>query len=68
MVLVRVTASGRKVFLRLTRRIKALHRAQWQHLDSRELAQLSRLLAKALWGTESDGVVRHPLAADARKP
>ena len=67
-VLVRVTASGRKVFLRLTRRIKALHRTQWQHLEQGELAQLSRLLAKALWGTESDGAIRHPLAVDAQKP
>lgn len=66
-VLVRVTALGRRVYLRLSRRIKALHREQWRHLDSKELAQLNGLLAKAMWGAEADGSVRHPLT-DAGRP
>ena len=60
-VLVRVTATGRDVYLRLTRRVKALHREQWSHLSTKELAELNRLLAKALWGAEADRQGRHPL-------
>jgi len=66
-VLVRVTEQGRRVFLRLSQKIKALHRQQWQHLAPKELSQLNRLLAKAMWGADADGVVRHPLAGDTGK-
>jgi DNA-binding MarR family transcriptional regulator len=61
-VLVRITTAGRDLFLRLTRQIKALHRTQWSHLDQHELGELTRLLAKALWGAA--GASRHPLASD----
>jgi DNA-binding MarR family transcriptional regulator len=64
-VLVRVTAAGRDAFVRLTRRIKALHREQWKQLETAELRQLNLLLAKALRGEGTTGSVRHPLIADA---
>jgi DNA-binding MarR family transcriptional regulator len=64
-VLVRATRAGREVFVRLTRRIKELHRAQWAALDLRELRELHRLLNKVLWGAGS-GETRatHPLMSD----
>jgi len=64
-VLVRMTPAGRDVFVRLTRKVKALHREQWNHLSVRELGELSGLLAKALWGAEAAPVTRHPLVAGA---
>lgn len=64
-VLVRVTPAGRDVFLRLTRRIQALHRQQWQHLSEQELGQLNRLLAKAVWGDAQASGARHPLVERA---
>ena len=48
-VLVKPTASGQRVFERLTGEIKALHRQQWSALDTEELRQLIALLNKALW-------------------
>jgi DNA-binding MarR family transcriptional regulator len=60
-VLVRVTPAGRDVFVRLTRRVKELHRAQWHHLSPGELGELNRLLAKALSGAEASASTRHPL-------
>jgi DNA-binding MarR family transcriptional regulator len=47
-VLVRLTKTGREVYLRLTRRIQALHREQWNALSTAELKELRRLLAKVL--------------------
>lgn len=61
-VLVRITESGRDVFVRLTARIRSLHREQWERLDVAELAELNRLLRKALWGEEATEA-RHPLVA-----
>lgn len=48
-VLVRPTPAGRRLFERLTKEIKALHRRQWAALDADELHQLIGLLNKALW-------------------
>lgn len=62
-VLVRVTAAGRAVFVRLTAKVKALHRSQWSHLSLKELTDLNRLLAKALWGAKATAEERHPLAS-----
>jgi len=64
-VLVRVTEAGRDVFLRLTRRIQALHREQWSVLTPAELAELRRLLVKVQWGDTAARDKMHPLAADA---
>jgi len=47
-VLVRLTAKGRTVYLRLTRRIQELHRRQWSGLTQAEVRELRRLLVKAL--------------------
>lgn len=47
-VLVRLTGKGRDVHLRLTRRIRALHREQWQALTAAELRELRRLLVKTI--------------------
>lgn len=64
-VLVRSTPAGRAAFARLTARIRALHREQWQHLDEKELRMLDRLLAKALWGPRAKDADKHPLIAAA---
>jgi DNA-binding MarR family transcriptional regulator len=48
-VLVKPTASGRKLFERLTKSIKELHRQQWAALSTKELEQLIALLNKAVW-------------------
>ena len=66
-VLVRVTPTGKKVFLRLTRRILALHREQWKHLDLNELRDLNRLLTKALFGSEDGHLGQHPLTAGSER-
>ena len=63
-VLVRPTQTGRDVFVRLTRRIKELHRTQWGGLDRRELRELNRLLGKVLWGDSSEEARSHPLVSD----
>jgi DNA-binding MarR family transcriptional regulator len=60
-VLVRATRAGRDVFVRLTRRVKELHRTQWAGLDRRELDQLNRLMLKVLWGDASGEAPAHPL-------
>ena len=66
-VLVRATQAGRDAFMRLTRRIKELHRAQWGALDLRELRELHRLLSKALWGAEAgEAGATHPLMGGGR--
>jgi hypothetical protein len=52
------------VFVRLTRRIKALHREQWAGLDARELRELHRLLNKVLWGAGTGETRAHPLVGD----
>ncbi len=52
-VIVRPTANGRRTFLDLTDRIKAVHHRQWAGLTEAELRQLSTLLHKALWGRTS---------------
>ena len=67
-VLVRVTPAGRDVFLRLTRRIKALHREQWAGLSIAELRELGRLLAKTVWGAQKGASARHPLVRDDASP
>lgn len=48
-MIVNVTAAGRKVFDRLTPRIKELHVAQMAGLTEREKSDLVALLNKALW-------------------
>jgi DNA-binding MarR family transcriptional regulator len=63
-VLVRATQAGRDLFVRLTRRIKALHRTQWAGLELRELRELHRLLRKVLWGGAAGEAGTHPLAGD----
>ncbi|HXC51276.1 MAG TPA: MarR family transcriptional regulator [Candidatus Limnocylindrales bacterium] len=65
-VLVRVTDAGRDVFLRLTRRIRALHREQWKALSAKELRELRRLLVKVMWGEDASRDKMHPLAAGER--
>jgi DNA-binding MarR family transcriptional regulator len=65
-VLVRLTDSGRAVCLRLTRRIRALHREQWRPLTASELRELRRLLGKLVWGEDASRGKMHSLvAADA---
>jgi DNA-binding MarR family transcriptional regulator len=64
-VLVRMTPAGRDVFVRLTRKVKTLHREQWSRLSARELGDLAGLLAKALWGADAAPVTRHPLVEGA---
>ena len=49
-MIVNVTAAGRRVFERLTPRIKELHVSQMAGLTEREKADLVALLNKALWG------------------
>ena len=63
-VLVRATQAGRDAFVRLTRRIKELHRTQWGGLDLRELRELHRLLRKVLWGDAAGAAAAHPLVGD----
>jgi DNA-binding MarR family transcriptional regulator len=63
-VLVRVTSRGRDVFVRLSRRIKALHREQWKNLKSAELSELNTLLAKVLWDEREGAFPKHPLIAE----
>lgn len=46
-VMVRATASGRRVFSAITARIKAVHYDQWAGLDAEEMRTLVRLLQKA---------------------
>jgi DNA-binding MarR family transcriptional regulator len=64
-VLIRATRSGRAIFQRLTKKIKALHRSQWSALSQSELKELRRLLVKSLWGDDA-AESRHPL--EARPP
>lgn len=61
-VLVRLTGKGREVYLRLTRRIRALHREQWKALTAAELKELRRLLVKAI-GDDSSRSKLSTLAA-----
>ncbi len=63
-VLVRITATGRNMYLRLTRRIRALHREQWSGLAKKELTELNRLLAKVLWDDDAATDQRHPLIVE----
>ena len=49
-VLVRATADGRRRFAALTPRIQEFHARQWSNLTGREVEDLRKLLAKALWG------------------
>ncbi len=51
-VLVRVTEKGRALFEQVTPAIQAMHRRQWRHLSTAELAQFEVLLLKALWGSD----------------
>lgn len=67
-VRIRLTNAGREVFERLTANILSLHREQWKALDSDELAQLRRLLAKALAGDEASDRSSHPLVARTPRP
>lgn len=48
-VLVRATADGLALFARLEPKVRALHAEQWRALSAKELAELNRLLGKALW-------------------
>jgi DNA-binding MarR family transcriptional regulator len=48
-VLVRATEEGRRRFAALTPKLQDFHAEQWSNLTSRELEDLRRLLAKALW-------------------
>jgi DNA-binding MarR family transcriptional regulator len=50
-VLVRATSRGREVFEVATSRIKALHREQFGALTQQEIAEVTRLLNKALWSS-----------------
>jgi DNA-binding MarR family transcriptional regulator len=49
-VLVRATATGRRVFATVTPQLQTFHRRQWSHLSPDELTTLRNLLTKALWG------------------
>ena len=61
-VLVRLTARGRDTYLRLTRRIQALHRQQWSGLSHTELRDLRRLLVTVL-GEDASSAKLKALAA-----
>lgn len=61
-VLVRATPPGRRVFERITRAVKELHRRQWAPLSLPELRELHRLLVRSLWA-EKPATARHPLEA-----
>jgi DNA-binding MarR family transcriptional regulator len=52
-VLVRLTEKGRDAYVRLTQRIQALHRRQWEVLSQAELRDLRRLLVKVLGEDQS---------------
>jgi DNA-binding MarR family transcriptional regulator len=52
-VLVRLTEKGRDLYVRLTQRIQALHRRQWDVLSQAELRELRRLLFKVLGEDQS---------------
>ena len=52
-MIVNATAAGRRVFGRLTPRIKELHVDQMAGLTEREKSDLVTLLNKALWGGAS---------------
>ncbi len=47
-VLVKATPAGRRVFAKVTDRIKAVHYSQWNGLSADELETLVRLMRKAL--------------------
>jgi DNA-binding MarR family transcriptional regulator len=64
LVLVRPTDKGRAVYLRLTRRIRELHRQQWKALSTAELKELRRLLVKVL-GDDLSRAKLQTLAAGA---
>jgi MarR family transcriptional regulator, negative regulator of the multidrug operon emrRAB len=49
-VLVRPTSAGRRAVARLLPKLRDFHREEWSSLNATELRELSRLLAKALWG------------------
>ena len=49
-VLVKATASGRRVFAAITRDVKDVHYAQWSSLDADEMRTLVALLRKAMQG------------------
>jgi DNA-binding MarR family transcriptional regulator len=66
--LVAPTSDGRRVFERLTARIKALHRHQWAPLQNDELQQLIHLLNKALWREEFGTFKELPAAALPETP
>jgi DNA-binding MarR family transcriptional regulator len=51
---VAITDPGRRLLAALDGPIQGLHRRQLGHLSERELAQLSRLLAKARQGSRAD--------------
>jgi DNA-binding MarR family transcriptional regulator len=63
-VLVRPTDKGRNVYLRLTHRIRELHRQQWKTLSTAELKELRRLLVKVL-GDDASRAKLQTLAAGA---
>jgi DNA-binding MarR family transcriptional regulator len=51
-VLVRATAEGRRRFAAITPQLEDFHAHQWSHLTAAELAQLRRLVQKALWADD----------------
>lgn len=51
-VLVRATPAGRKVFARITPKLRDYHRTQWSNLSRHELETLNGLLSRALWGSK----------------
>jgi DNA-binding MarR family transcriptional regulator len=51
-VLVRATPAGRKVFARITPKLRDYHHTQWSNLSRDELETLNGLLGRALWGSK----------------
>ena len=51
-VLVGATPAGRKVFGRVTPKLREYHHAQWANLSRDELETLNGLLGRALWGSK----------------
>ncbi|MEY2626404.1 MAG: putative HTH-type transcriptional regulator YusO [Actinomycetota bacterium] len=51
-VLVKATPEGRRVFAKVTAKIKAIHYDQWKGLNKNELTTLVELLKKALSATD----------------